>query len=107
MNTKTLTTKNLQAAFGVSHMTISAWRKGTATRTPLPTSAASKPTAVLFNVGPTQKWASKHGIPILIPLEDLVGQGVSKPGPKPKQVAALLQPKPQNIRKANNRKVKP
>ncbi len=109
-----LTIKNLQTAFGVSHMTISAWRKGTATRKPLPTSkrggTLGNPGGVAFDVGPTEKWAIKNGIPILVPLADLVGQGIIKRGPKPKveevppakrgpmkakqpQVAALLKPK--------------
>lgn len=91
-----LSIKNLQTAFGVSHMTISAWRKGSAARKPLPTAkrgADNNPAGVGFDVGPTQKWADKYGIAILVPLADLVGKDVIKRGPKPKQVAALLKPK--------------
>jgi len=102
-----LTIKNLQTAFGVSHMTISAWRKGSKARKPLPT-AKTEDSAVLFNVGPTQKWAERNGIEILVPLASLVGQGIIKRGPKPKQVPALLKahnPKDlQAIRKAQGRK---
>ncbi len=92
--TNHLTTKNLMAAFGVSHMTISAWRKGTTTREALPTVDTGPSRDVIFKEGPVKAWAKKHKVEIL-DKEALVRQTVPvpKPGPKvkaPAKVAALL-----------------
>ena len=80
---KTLTTKQLQTAFGVGHMTIYNWRAGSATRDPLPCSISDE-RRVTFDLAAVKAWAKKHGVAFTAPTE---AAEVTKPGPKPKVVA--------------------
>lgn len=61
-----LTRTAVIAAFGVTGLTILNWRKGTATRDPLPaevtTSDGGRPT-VMFVEADVTKWAKKYGLP--------------------------------------------
>ncbi len=60
-----LTIKDVMAKYGVTHMTVYLWRKGSAKRNPLPTVSAKKlerPTDVAFDPAVLEKWATKYGI---------------------------------------------
>lgn len=75
-----LTTKDLLAAFGVTPMTIANWRKGTPTRTPLPSEKQGR--SVNYRRDRIERWADKNGVPLLDPLALLGSAGRGKPGPK-------------------------
>lgn len=83
---KTLTTKSLMEAFGVSHMTINAWRKGTASKHPLPV-VETEGRAVLFKPADVKSWAKAHKVDVVAPAALVPGLvEASKPGPKAKAV---------------------
>ena len=75
--------------FGISHMTLWSWRKGTKKMTPLPTviprKMLTKP-AIRFSGPAITRWARANGV-ILVrtPEEVLAGKVTNKPGPKPRQ----------------------
>lgn len=56
-----LSTKQVMALAGVSHMTVYSWRKGSATREPLPTVDTGS-ISVAFSPAKLKAWAKKHGI---------------------------------------------
>ena len=58
--TKTLTTPQLMQAFGVSHVTLLNWRKGTPTKAPLPTVEGVQ--GVQFSPSAVKDWAKTHGL---------------------------------------------
>jgi predicted DNA-binding transcriptional regulator AlpA len=79
MAKKTLTTKQLMAGFGVSDMTVFTWRKGTATKEPIPHTVDGR--SVTFPVSEVKAWAKKHGVPFdLVKAEG--SPDAEKPGPK-------------------------
>lgn len=75
-----LTTKDLVAAFGVTSMTISNWRKGSPTKTALPTKQRGR--FVCFEPERVQRWANSNSVPILAPKKLAGGAERLKPGPK-------------------------
>lgn len=90
---KILTSKQVQTAFGVAHMTIHNWRKGTATKDPLPCEL-SDPEAVKprisFRVIALKQWAKRNGVEFAVDPESLITEveaPASKPGPKKRQRA--------------------
>lgn len=85
-----LNAKQTCALFGISNMTLLAWRKGTKSRTALPVAAPkkgeTKPT-VRFNVSQLLAWAKKHAVEVVKTPEAVVAGSTdeaSKPGPKPR-----------------------
>ena len=90
MTTKHLTVKNLMTLFGVSHMAIHNWRKGSETREPLPTVAVKdQPRAVAFLPANVKAWAKKHKVMMTCEPASLLGtESAVKPGPKTKTVVA-------------------
>ena len=79
---QTLTTKQLQAGFGVGHMTIFNWRAGSAKREKLPCTTTDG--RVTFKLAEVKAWAKKHDLPFTAPTGEAE---VVKPGPKPKATA--------------------
>lgn len=77
----TLTTASLMRAFGVSHMTISAWRQGSS-REALPV-VETGTRAVLFAPAKVKAWAKRNAVPI-VDEKGLDPNEVKpvKPGPK-------------------------
>lgn len=90
-NTK-LSIKQLQVAFGISHMTAYQWRQGTTTKDPLPVAPLTKAEAAMprppitFAVKSVRAWAKKHGVEFAVDPDKLLAQGSSpaKSGPKVK-----------------------
>ena len=80
MAKQALSTKDLQAGFGVGHMTIYNWRQGAATKDPLPCEV-DQSGRVTFPVASTKAWAKKHSLEFNVPTEKAAE---SKPGPKAK-----------------------
>lgn len=74
-----LSTKDLQAGFGVGHMTIYNWRAGTATKDPLP--CEKDGSRVTFNLTSIKAWAKKYDLAFNPPTEKAAEV---KPGPKAK-----------------------
>jgi len=62
MATATLTTKQVMALAGVSHVTVYLWRQGTPTKEALPTVDGSQGRAVVFKPTTFRAWAKKHGV---------------------------------------------
>jgi len=63
MASATLTTKQVMALAGVSHVTVYLWRQGTPTKDPLPTATPmSNPRNVVFLPRTLRAWAKKHGV---------------------------------------------
>ena len=58
--TKTLNTTQMMQAFSVSHVTLLNWRKGTPTKTKLPTLDGVK--GVQFSPSAVKEWAKAHGL---------------------------------------------
>jgi len=56
-----LTTKQVMAIAGVSHMTVYVWRQGSETRDPLPTVEKEAP-AVRIAPAKLKSWAKRYGI---------------------------------------------
>ena len=82
---KALNTNNLMNLFGVSHMTIGAWRKGSTTRAPLPTvEIKGHPRLVGFKPSEVKTWAKKYGFMLSKDPALLLGSAIAKPGPKAK-----------------------
>lgn len=81
-----LTTKQLQAGFGVSDMTIWAWRAGTPTRAKLPTVKQGR--AVLFKPADITAWAKKHKLKFDLAATQQVE--APKLGPKAPSVKAKV-----------------
>lgn len=93
---KTLTTKQVQTAFGVAHMTIYTWRKGTSTREPLPFEVDDPKAAksrVSFKVAALKAWARKHKVDFVVDPQSLLDSDEVpvKPGPKIKAKVAKKQ----------------
>lgn len=87
----TLTTKQLQQAFGVAHMTVYNWRQGTATKDALPFEV-SDPKAVKprisYKVSVVKAWAKRNGVDFAVAPEKILastGARDGKPGPKPRK----------------------
>lgn len=76
-----LSTKDLQTAFKVGHMTIYNWRQGSATRDPLPCHVDEETKRVTFRKPEVKAWAKKYSLMFTEPTEK--AEEV-KPGPKPK-----------------------
>lgn len=86
-----LTTKQLQQAFGVAHMTVYNWRQGTATKDALPFTLenpdAVKP-RVRFPLAKIKAWAKRNGVPFAVEPEKILAKADDrdgKPGPKPRK----------------------
>lgn len=81
---QTLTTADLTTIFGVSHMTIHNWKKGTPTKDPLPT-VETGTRNVLFPVAGIKRWAKVEGVAIVVDPDKLLAKPAQrKPGPKPR-----------------------
>ena len=76
-----ITTKDLMAAFNVSHPTVTAWRAGSVTRAPLPVVDTGS-RQVRFKASEVTRWAKAHSVMVVNPEALLNGAGVGKPGPK-------------------------
>lgn len=107
-----LNAKQTCALFGISNMTLLAWRKGTKSRTALPVAAPkkgeTKPT-VRFNVSQLLAWAKKHAVEVVKTPEAVVAGSTdeaSKPGPKPRVALTKEATKPA-VKKAAANKAKP
>lgn len=87
---KYLTTREVQAAFGVGHMTVYNWRQGSATRDPLPTEVGDNK-RVTFKLSDLKTWAKQYGFK---PNFNAEAPAV-RPGPKSvtKKVTAKKAPK--------------
>lgn len=95
MSAKFLNTKNLMTAFAVSHMTIQHWRKGSASRYPLPTvTVKGQPLAVAFSPSQVRAWAKQNKVELVVAdLESLMTDAPeAKPGPKAKAKAKAKAP---------------
>ena len=79
---KMLTTKQVIAGFGVGHMTVYNWRKGSEKQPALPTNV-DEAGRVSFKLQDVLAWAKKHGRRFDATCIDAVAVD-SKPGPKPK-----------------------
>lgn len=92
--TTRLDTRQLQALFGVTHMSIYHWRKGTPTRAPLKTLKPAKDEpakAVRFDANATLAWAKKHGVEPITTLDKVLSGKANvakKSGPKPRAASA-------------------
>jgi len=84
-----ITTKAIQQAFAVSHMTVHAWRKGTPSKDPLPVIETGT-RDVLFKPADVKRWAKAHKIDI-VDAKALDPSNVdhAKPGPKAKAKAVV------------------
>ena len=60
MSKQMMTIKQACAAFGVSSMCLSHWRKGTATKEALPVETEGR--NVFIGVAEAKKWAKAHGV---------------------------------------------
>ena len=89
---KTLSTKDVIAGFGVGHMTVYNWRKGSTSRKPLPVITGDKG-RVSFSVDAVKAWAKEHGVKFTVPA---IVSWASKPGPKPKADKAPAKKAPAN-----------
>lgn len=84
-----LSTQQLQQVFGVAHMTVYNWRKGSANRTPLPFEVddpkAIKP-RIHFLVRVIKAWAKENDVPYdaKVLKQMLTGEGWRKPGRRPR-----------------------
>lgn len=92
MKTPTLrfNTQDVMSLFGVSHMTVYQWRKGTARKTPLPAieKRVGARLTVEFTEKTLRKWARENNVPFTIdPSQYEKKQGVGKPGPKTRSKA--------------------
>lgn len=88
-----INSQQVQALFGVSHVTVYNWRKGGTRTAPLPTAKLSKADAlkikppVTFLLNAVLTWAKKHGIDTDRQVLEKLSVGedsANKPGPKPK-----------------------
>ena len=86
MQSQRLTIPQVSTMFGVTAMTILHWRKGSASRKPLPTVKPAKhepPNAVRFDQSKVEAWAKRHEIEIVAkPAPEAAGR---KRGPKPRK----------------------
>lgn len=57
-----LSTKQVMALAGVSHMTVYVWRSGSANKEPLPAWEGARAGSVEFDPRELKTWAKKHGI---------------------------------------------
>lgn len=87
----TLTTASLMRAFGVSHMTISAWRQG-GSREALPV-VETGTRAVLFAPAKVKAWAKRNAVPI-VDEKGLDPNEVKPVKPGPKVSALRVKAKP-------------
>jgi len=86
----TITTPQVCQIFGVSHVAVSNWRKGSATRAALPVAKPPKgasPRSIFFDSGKVLAWAKKHKVAVAVDATTLAGITAStaepvKPGPK-------------------------
>jgi len=79
-----LTTPQVCAMLGVTHLTILNWRKGTSTKKPLPVLKPAKdeaPNAVRFDREKVLAWAVKNGVEVVTKAPP---RSLSQRGPKPK-----------------------
>lgn len=77
---KTLSTLQLQTIFGVSHMAIQAWRKGSAKREPLQTiTIKDQPRTVAFSAGTVKAWAKKNKVTIIRPVDEVLAAAPAAP----------------------------
>ncbi len=83
-----ITIKDTMQVFGVSHMALFLWRRGTPTKTALPTVKIEGSREVRFAPPVLKRWAREHDVPILVNPASFVGGARPKPGPKAKKVAA-------------------
>lgn len=83
-----LTVSQMQQLFDVTRMTLFNWRKGSATRTPLPVAKPRKGDGRMITFDPerTMKWAASNNIMIATPLAKVMGlkQSKKRRGPKPR-----------------------
>lgn len=88
----TITTASLMRAFGVSHMTISAWRQGNSSREALPVVETGS-RAVLFAPSKVRAWAKRNAVPI-VDEKGLDPNEVKPVKPGPKVSALRVKAKP-------------
>ena len=97
MSTKTLSNKQTMAAFGVSHVTLFNWRRGTATRDPLPCHKAPEGAAVEFKPTELKKYAKRYGLEFKIQPEAILADPKVAEGPRTKK----QQPTAKKLAKSN------
>lgn len=76
------------AAFGVTPVCLGAWRRGTATRKPLPSTVLKGGRGVLIPVDKAERWANAHGVNLARSFDDVLADAAlqpKKPGPRPVQ----------------------
>jgi hypothetical protein len=101
----TITTKAVQQAFDVSHMTIHAWRKGSPSKEPLPV-VETDSRAVLFKPAEVKRWAKAHKIDIVDAAALVPGaEHATKPGPKTKPVVKKSALRTKQVSKPSPRKL--
>ena len=102
VNQDRLTLAQAREMFGVTQMSLYLWRKGSATRAPLPVEKpraklGESPTQVLFCPEKLAKWAKKHDVAIAVDAAKILKRYAKaeapKRGPKPK-TAAKVESKP-------------
>ena len=73
------------ALFGVTAMCLGLWRKGTATKSPLPCTKETGGRGIKFTASKLERWAAKNGVALVRTVEDVL-QDESlmprKPGPR-------------------------
>ncbi len=83
-----LTTRDLEVVFGVTTMTVHNWRKGSATKEPLPVIKEDlEKGQVRFAPKITASWAKKNGVTMVSPIDQAEPGLFTKPGPKPRLAA--------------------
>lgn len=82
---KLLKTRDLEAVFGVTSMTVHNWRKGSVTREPLPVDEKSLENGdVRFHPTITARWAKRNDVLMAKLIGDVTLAGFTRPGPKPR-----------------------
>ncbi len=84
-----LTTRDLKVGFGVGHMAIYNYRKGTPTKKPLPFKKDDKG-HVTFPSSKVIAWAEKHGVAFKLPKNPGSREKPGPVAPVPKKQAAKL-----------------
>lgn len=74
MAAKSLTIAQAQIAFGVAHMTLHNWRKGTATKEALPVEQDGN--RVRIPLVKAKAWAKKNGVEFVVDPETLLAKDV-------------------------------
>ena len=74
-----LTINQACAVFGVTPMSLGAWRRGSATRSPMPYKVQKGGRAVTIPVVKAMSWADKHGVPVVRAVDEVLADPVLAP----------------------------